>query len=264
MKTIALALPVFVLFGCATVPPAPTVHRVNGVPVYQNNAEAKSGKQFIYTESPATPLHVLYTAEQAKAILDEFKVTYAKLGAPKIDVRVNLPKGAVQVPQVPIVSGGVAPAIDPATGLPMPAGAAPAGGAPAAGGIPGRLFDTNELATQQTKREVERLFGRPLRMAGVTLVDAAQTNLPELSLEILISERDLKVVGLNGERSYTVPDIQVTATKAADGTIVGQASVLDLFPQPGAAARILMRYDIRQLTEATALSLMRDMSATAQ
>jgi len=101
-------------------------------------------------------------------------------------------------------------------------------------------------------------------MAGVTLVDAAQTNLPELSLEILISERDLKVVGLNGERSYTVPDIQVTATKAADGTIVGQASVLDLFPQPGAAARILMRYDIRQLTEATALSLMRDMSATAQ
>ena len=105
MKTIALALPVFVLFGCATVPPAPTVHRVNGVPVYQNNAEAKSGKQFIYTESPATPLHVLYTAEQAKAILDEFKVTYAKLGAPKIDVRVNLPRGAVQVPQVPIVSG---------------------------------------------------------------------------------------------------------------------------------------------------------------
>ena len=76
----------------------------------------------------------------------------------------------------------------------MPAGATRRGG-PAAGGIPGRLFDTNELATQQTKREVERLFGRPLRMAGVTLVDAAQTNLPELSLEILISERNLKVVG---------------------------------------------------------------------
>ena len=134
MRTITLALPVFVLFGCAAIPPASTVHRVNGVPVYQNNAEAKSGKQFIYTESPATPLHVLYTAEQAKAILDEFKVTYAKLGAPKIDVRVNLPKGAVQVPQVPIVSGGVAPAIDPATGLPMPAGAAAASGGPAAGG----------------------------------------------------------------------------------------------------------------------------------
>ena len=264
MKTLVLALFALLLTGCATVPPAPTVHRVNGVPVYQKNAEAKSGKQFIYPEPPATPLHVLYTADQAKAILDEFKITYAKLGAPKIDVRVNLPQGAVQVPQVPIVSGGGAPAIDPATGLPMPVGAAPAAGAPAAGGIPGRLFDTNELATQQTKREVERLFGRPLRMAGVTLVDAAQTNLPELSLEILISERDLKVVGLSGDKTYTVPDIQVTATQAADGTIVGQATVLDLFPQPGAAARMLMRYDIRQLTEATALSLMRDMSATAQ
>ena len=165
------------------------------------------------------------------------------------------------MPQVPIVSGGVAPAIDPATGLPMPP-EPPGRRRPAPGGIPGRLFDTNELATQQTKREVERLFGRPLRMAGVTLVDAAQTNLPELSLEILISERDLKVVGLNGERSYTVPDIQVTATQAADGTIVGQASVPDLF-QPSAAARYSCA-DIRQLTEATALSLMRDMSATAQ
>ena len=69
---------------------------------------------------------------------------------------------------------------------------------------------------------------------------------------------------MNGEKTYTVPDIQVTATQAADGTIVGQATVLDLFPQPTSAARMLMRYDIRQLTEATALSLMRDMSATAQ
>ena len=136
MKTLTLALPALVLIGCATTPPAPTIHRVNGVPVYQNNAEAKSGKQFIYTESPATPLHVLYTADQAKAILDEFKVTYAKLGAPKIDVRINLPQGAVQVPQVPIVSGGGAPAIDPATGLPMPAGAAPAGGGPARAAFP--------------------------------------------------------------------------------------------------------------------------------
>ena len=84
MKTLVLALFALLLTSCGTVPPAPNVHRVNGVPVYQKNAEAKSGKQFIYTESPATPLHVLYTADQAKAILDEFKITYAKLGAPKL------------------------------------------------------------------------------------------------------------------------------------------------------------------------------------
>ena len=63
--------------------------------------------------------------------------------------------------------------------------------------------------------------------------------------------KDLHRAGHSGDRH-----------QAADGTIVGQATVL-IFPHL-AAARMLMRYDIRQLTEATALSLMRDMSATAQ
>ena len=257
MKEITLALITLFLIGCSTPPAQPTLHRVNGVPVYQKSATAKSGKTYTYSESPATPLDVLFTADQAKAILDEFKVTYAKLGAPKIDVRVNLPQGALQVPQIPIVTGGGVPAIDPATGLPMPA----AGGAIPA---PTRIFDTDELATQQTKREVERLFGRPLRMAGVKLVDAAQTNLPEVSFEILISERNLKVIGIKGETTHNVPDIQVTAIRTADGMVIGQATVLDLFPQRASAARMLKRYDIRQLTEATALALMKDMSATVQ
>ena len=38
--------------------------------------------------------------DQAKAILDEFKVTCAKLGASQISERVTLPQGAVQVPEV--------------------------------------------------------------------------------------------------------------------------------------------------------------------
>ncbi len=262
MKEITLALITLFLIGCYTPPAQPTLHQVNGVPVYQKSATAKSGKTYTYSESPATPLDVLFTADQAKAILDEFKITYAKLGAPKIDVRVNLPQGALQVPQIPIITGGGVPAIDPATGLPMPA----AGGVAAGGAIPAptRIFDTDELATQQTKREVERLFGRPLRMAGVKLVDAAQTNLPEVSFEILISERNLKVIGIKGETTHNVPDIQVTAIRAADGMVIGQATVLDLFPQRTSAARMLKRYDIRQLTEATALALMKDMSATVQ
>ena len=257
MKEIILGLTTLFLICCATPPTQLTVHQVNSMPVYQKSATAKSGKTYTYSESPATPLDVLFTADQAKAILDEFKITYAKLGAPKIDVRVNLPQGALQVLQTPIVTGGGVPAIDPATGLPMPA----AGGAIPA---PTRIFDTDELATQQTKREVERLFGRPLRMAGVKLVDAAQTNLPEVSFEILISERNLNVIGIKGKTTHTVPDIQVTAIRAADAMVIGQATVLDLFPQRASAARMLKRYDIRQLTEATALALMKDMSATVQ
>jgi len=262
MKEFAFTLIALILTGCTNPPDQPTVDRVNGVPVYQKSAKAKSGKTYTYSESPAAPLDVLFTADQAKAILDEFKVAYAKLGAPKIDVRVNLPQGAVQVPQVPIVTGGGVPAIDPATGLPMLG----VGGAVAGGTIPAptRIFDTDELATQQTKREVERLFGRPLRMAGVKLVDADRTNLPEVSFEVLLSERKLDVIGIRGNTTHTVPDIQVTALRIADGSIIGQATVLDLFPQRASAARMLKRYDIRQLTEATALALMKDMSATTQ
>jgi hypothetical protein len=157
--------------------------------------------------------------------------------------------------------GGV-PAIDPATGLPVPAG-----GAPAAGGIPAapaRIFDTDELSSKQTKREVERLFGRPLRMAGVTLMDADLTNLPEVSFEVLISEREITVNGIKGRQSHSVPDIQVTAIRMVDGRIIGQATVLDLFPKRSTAARMLLRYDIQQLTEATALALMKDISSSAQ
>ena len=50
----------------------------------------------------------------------------------------------------------------------------------------------------------------------------------------------------------------------ADGRIIGQATVLDLFPKRSIAARMLQRYDIQQLTEATALALMKDISSSAQ
>jgi hypothetical protein len=172
---------------------------------------------------------------------------------------VNLPQGTFEVPQLPTVGVGGTPQIDPATGLPMPVGVG--GAAPAAAP---RIFDTDELSTRQTKREVELLFGRPLRLAGATLIDPAQTNLPELTLEILLGEREITVPGINGTKTHTVPDIIVTATRAADGQVLGQATVLDLFPHQAAAARMLQRYNIQQLTEATALALMKDIASTAK
>ena len=259
MKQLTLIISALIIAGCAG--PGPFTQR-NTVPVHKNTNDPSPGTKHVYTDSPGVPLQTIYTAEQAKAIVEEFRITYAKLGGPKIDVRVNFPRGAVQVPQLPIVGVGGVPAIDPATGLPMPAG-----GAPAAGGIPGaptRIFDTDELSSKQTKREVERLFGRPLRMAGVTLMDADLTNLPEVSFEVLISEREITVNGIKGRQSHSVPDIQVTAIRMVDGRIIGQATVLDLFPKRSTAARMLLRYDIQQLTEATALALMKDISSSAQ
>ena len=259
MKQLTLIISAMIIAGCAG--PGPFTQR-NTVPVHKNTNDPSPGTKHVYTVSPDVPLQTIYTAEQAKAIVEEFRITYAKLGGPKIDVRVNFPRGAVQVPQLPIVGVGGVPAIDPATGLPVPAG-----GAPAAGGIPAapaRIFDTDELSSKQTKREVERLFGRPLRMAGVTLMDADLTNLPEVSFEVLISEREITVNGIKGRQSHSVADISVTATRKADGRIIGQATVLDLFPRRSTAARMLQRYDIQQLTEATALALMKDISSSAQ
>ena len=170
------------------------------------------------------PVHAattpLFTQEQAEAIIREFTETYAKLGEPKIDVRVNPPVG------VPVAAAPLTP---------------------------------DELATQQTKREVERLFGRPLRFAGATLVDADLSNQSGVTFEVLISARKL-----GGENSESVPDIQVTAIRFADGSIIGQATVLDLFPNRKVANRQLPEYSIQQLTQATALALMKDISSSTQ
>ena len=172
----------------------------------------------------------LFTPEQAREIIEEFKATHAKLGAPKFDVRVNPPIG------VPVAANDL--------------NAPPAPASP---------LTPDELATQQTKREVERLFGRPLRLAGATLVDTDLSNESEVTFEVLISARKL-----GGKGSKSVPDIQVTAIRFADGSIIGQATVLDLFPNREVANRQLPNYSIQQLTQATALAVMKDISATAK
>ena len=130
--------------------------------------------------------------------------------------------------------------------------------------MPTRVFDASALTERQTQREVETLFGRPLRLAGVQLAESSLTNLPELTFEVLISERELVLQGISRKENITVPDIQVTALRLADARIVGQASVLDLFARKEQAAYMLRRYDLRQLTEATALALMQDIATTAE
>ena len=178
----------------------------------------------------STATEPIFSPDQAAAIILEFKVTHAKLGEPKFDVRVNPPVGVPVAQADPGAAPVVAPPLTP-----------------------------DELATQQTKREVERLFGRPLRMAGATLVDADLSNASEVSFEVLISARKL-----GGENGGEVPDIQVTAIRFADGSIIGQATVLDLFPDQAEANRRLPQYTIQQLTQATALAVMKDISATAK
>ena len=140
------------------------------------------------------------------------------------------------------------------------------------------------LADQQTVREVERLFGRAFRNAGAQLADqkAAAALLPEqpgqrlvgdqaakereallavadIAIEVLISSRHLTVPQVSGDATFAVPDIQATAIRLKDSAIIGQASASDILGKDLQAGRIVRQFDVRDITEATALALMEDM-----
>lgn len=140
------------------------------------------------------------------------------------------------------------------------------------------------LADQQTVREVERLFGRAFRGGGATLADQksaaallednpghrlvgdqaakdreALAKIADVAIEVLISSRNLTVAEIAGDKTYTVPDIQATAIRLKDSAIIGQAAASDILGRDQQAGRVVRQFDVRDITEATALALMEDM-----
>lgn len=144
------------------------------------------------------------------------------------------------------------------------------------------------LADRQTVRDVERLFGRPLRHGGAKLADQrvatqmiaskniqsftlptegdqarkdrqALNKVTDVVLEILISSRPLQVLKISGTETLTVPDIQATAVSLKDSAIIGQATASDVLGQDRFAGRIARNFGVPEITEATALALMEDM-----
>lgn len=143
---------------------------------------------------------------------------------------------------------------------------------------------TPTLADQQTVREIERLVGRVFRNAGSQLVDQktaasllpdqpgvhlasdqaakdrdALKNVADVAVEILISSRNLTVPEIAGDATYSVPDIQATAIRLKDTAILGQAAATDIVGKGLQAGRVMRQFDVRDITEATALVLMEDM-----
>ena len=147
------------------------------------------------------------------------------------------------------------------------------------------------LADKLTVREVETLFGRPFRIAGATLADqkvassligdqpidhfTTATNdsarkdrealgkMADVVIEVLISSRNATVPEVSGDRTVSIPDIQVTAIRVSDSAILGQASASDILGKDRFAARTARQFDVRDITEATALALMEDMTTAA-
>jgi hypothetical protein len=140
------------------------------------------------------------------------------------------------------------------------------------------------LADKQTVREIERLFGRAFRNGGARLADqksaasllddkpagrlvgdaaardrAALADIADIAVEVLVSSHSITLPGLAGDHTYSVPDIQATAIRLKDSAIVGQAAASDIIGKDLQAGRAVQQFDVRDITEATALALMEDM-----
>jgi hypothetical protein len=147
------------------------------------------------------------------------------------------------------------------------------------------------LADKQTMRDVERLFGRPLRSAGVSLTDehvAAQLiadkpaeefigtsdnpqarkdrealqRIADVAVEVLISSKNVSVPAISGDQNVAIPDIQATAIRLSDAKIIGQAASSDVTNRVPPAT--LGSFGVGEITEATALVLMDDMATEAK
>ncbi len=293
-------------------------------------APAPPPTPFVYREQTLAAPPVLVSPQRAKSIIDGFKAAYAKLGKPRLLICVNREvvepeaglllaartetRDLTRTQVKPETSSG-------ASALPVPAStpAAPAPNAYPAGAtaqIHPKLPATSQapptvttehitrhdtyrvppqaqpsLADQQTARDVERLFGRPLRLAGATLIDetVATALLPpspsrpfaspgeaeparqdpqvlpkvaDVAIQVFISTRNLTVAGLSGDRVYNVPDIQATAVRLRDARVLGQATATDVLgADPG---RIAQSFDANAICEATALALMEDITSPGQ
>jgi hypothetical protein len=227
--------------------------------------------------SPAAPLAAdsqrlygptsaaIVPADQAHTLVEKFQAAYTKLGNPRLLVYVNRELIGAASNETVKTSGNNTYALKDA--------------------VPPTLAD------RQTVRDVERLFGRPFRAAGATLADqriaadmigdkslgslsgagdqagrdrAALGQVADVVLEILISSRNITVPAVSGDQTLAVPDIQATAIRLKDAVILGQAAASDVLGKDAQAGRIVSTYDVRDITEATALALMEDMLGSAK
>lgn len=319
----ALTLPL-AAFGQAKAPAEPPANApvpVSTLPA----APAAAPGTYVYEQKPITGLPQLITPQQAQIVIEKFKAAYAKLGSPRFLIHVNRDlvdeKTGARLASRNERTETTRTTVD--STIAAPANAAQpnntvtinAGGAVtlSGGGVqgqfppgPGKITTTNErqtrdnrftdtarpeptLADKQTTRDVERLFGRPLRMAGASLADQrvatqlipnrsldailADTNgeaarkdrealakVADVALEVLISSRQLVIREVSGDKVYQVPDIQVSAIRLKDAAILGQASASDILGKDRYAGRIITNFDVREITEAVALALMEDMT----
>jgi hypothetical protein len=253
-------------------------------PVYGQAPPPATQPVYVYDQKPLQQQPVLVSQADAQATVEGFRTNYQRLGSPRILIYVNRSlvdeqsglklSGRSETVKTTRNSGsGTNESVSSET---------VARNNYSNNGQPGQPT----LADRQTVRDVERLMGRPLRSAGAILVDqrvaeqimenrpldsltgeteqarkdrAAVNQIADVVLEVLISSRSTTVPEISGDRTYNVPDIQVTAIRLKDSKIVGQASATDVLNRAGGPAIAARNFSVQDITEATALALMNDM-----
>jgi hypothetical protein len=304
----------------ATAPrhPPPPVNQAPPRP-----AALQSAGVYVYDQKPISSRASLVSQEQAREIVERFRTAYDALGKPRMLVFVN--RELVDEQAGMVLTGRTeryettrkertvdftpAPGAAPSASAPTTVAATGSVtiGTGAVDDLPGgkgggtsettrtsgentyqvRQAVTPSLTDRQTTRDVERLFGRPLRLAGASLADQrvgaqligdkplnsltqpasaqAQRDREALQkhadvvLEVLVGTRAVTTTGFNGTEVTTIPDIQATAIRLSDARVLGQASSTDVLGQDRSAGAVARRYETREIVEATALALMQDM-----
>ncbi len=317
MKSILpLILSVVTASTFAAPPPPPTPNVPERPAIISAASTASSGEVYVYDQKPSGSQPVLIAPDQAQSIVEKFKTAYGKLNRPRMLIYVNRElvdeKSGMKLiartektdtTRKTVDSNIESTRTSPSVSINAGGNVNVNGDADLTGKGKGTSTTehaqnenryrsderTHTLADRQTVRDVERLFGRPLRAAGATLSDqsiAAQlignkpleqfvantegeqarkdrealNKIADVAVEILISSRNLTVAEVSGDKTYTVPDIQVTAIRLSDAKIIGQASATDIIGKDRSAGHVARNFDVRDIAEATALALMDDIA----
>ena len=251
------------------------------VPVTQAPPAIAAPRVYDYDQKLFATQRTLLSPEQARDVLARFKDAYARLGSPRLLLYVNRtlvadPAG-LQLTHRNETSTtetkGDAVVSEQVTAQNTYEPKSPASATPA-------------LADRQTVRDIERLIGRPLRLAGATLADQptaaalladhpgarltlaggdqavkdreALSKIADVVIEVLVSSRNVVVREVSGDQVVSAPDLQVTAIRLSDARILGQACATDVLGRDRNAGENLRQFDINDVTEATAFALMED------
>ena len=277
-------------------PPAPYIESV-APDMPPPSAPVPRPAPFVYDQKLWGPGPQLIAPSEAQVIVDNFRSNYAKLGSPRILIYVNrnlvedqsglkLSARTEQVDTTRTVNNASA-TNDADRNVTMTSHST----ANNTYSDSGNNNSTPTLADRQTVRDVERLMGGPFRAAGASLVDQrvasqmmgdrtldsltlqndqarrdreAVNKIADVALEVLITSRQVNVTELAGDRTYTVPDIQVTAIRLSDAKVIGQASAADVMNKSGGPGFAARNFGVESITEATALALMEDMTGEAK